>query len=66
MGPETSPSRQQADLYLLAKELRELRDLLGTLSMHLSDIQFESDPDLKAWATAHTDRLLKSCQTRVT
>jgi hypothetical protein len=46
-------------------ELRALRDLLGTLSLQLSDMQFESDPVARADAISQSEQLLKSCQSRV-
>ena len=62
MDAATPPSPTQADLSTLAMELRALRDLLITLSLQLTDIQFESDPALRAQAIARTDQLLKACQ----
>ncbi len=52
----------QADLGALAVELRALRDLLGMLSLQLTDIQFESDPTLRVQAISQTDQLLKACR----
>jgi hypothetical protein len=55
----------QADLSTLVMELRSLRDLLVTLSLQLTDIQFESDPTLRAEAILRTDQLLKACQSHI-
>lgn len=54
------------DLNTLAMELRTLRDLLGVLSLQLSDMQFESDPAARTAAITQTRELLKSCQSQVT
>lgn len=62
MAAATPPSDTQAGLDALALELRTLRDLLITLSLQLTDIQFESDLALRAQAIARTDQLLKACQ----
>jgi len=64
MTPEMPPTGTQTELRALAMELYGLRDLLVTLSLVLTDIQFESDPALRAAAIAQTDQLLQACRTR--
>ena len=64
MAPETPPSHTQAELSALAMELDALRDLLVTLSLALTDIQFESDTALRSAAISQTDQLLQACRTR--
>lgn len=65
MDATTPSSRTQADLSALTMELNGLRDLLVTLSLQLTDIQFEADPALRAQAVARTDELLKACQSKL-
>ena len=62
MDAFSPPSRIQADFSALAAELDSLRDLLVTLSLQLTDIQFEADTELRAGAKWQTDQLLKACQ----
>ena len=52
----------QADINTLTMELRALRDLLVTLSLQLTDIQFDSDAGLRAQATSDADQLLMACR----
>ena len=65
MDATTPSSRTRADLSALTMELNGLRDLLVTLSLQLTDIQFEADPALRAQAVARTDELLKACQSKL-
>jgi hypothetical protein len=62
MAAETPPNHTQADLGVLAIELHALRDLLVTLSLQLTDMQFELDLERKAQALSITDQLLKNCR----
>jgi hypothetical protein len=62
MDPTKPPGSTRADLSTLAAELHSLRDLLVTLSLQLTDMQFESDPGMRTEAISQTDQLLRACQ----
>jgi hypothetical protein len=66
MNAATPPDNIQTNIRALAIELEVLRTLLVTLSLQLTDIQFESDGHLRGLAKSQTDQLLRVFRSRCT